>query len=280
MNAALHHKIPVLIFSLEMSKYELMERMLAGEARIDSSRIKRGFIEYTDWKNRIYPASGRLAAAPILIDDSSAPSILEIRAKARRFRGDPRYFPPPPQAPTAASAAPAARPDRRRLPAARARHGRPARRQPREREIADISRGLKALAKDLKVPIIAVSQLNREVEKREEKPRLSDLRESGSIEQDADMVAVHPPRGHGGGRHARRRRPTANAELIIGKHRNGGTGAVKMTFIKEYTRFENYADDPEPAGASSGSLRSVRAETLPYRTAIFRLTASLTCRKP
>src|SRR5205814_8423264 len=86
MHAALHHNIPVLLFSLEMSKYELMERMLAGEARIDSSRMRRGMIEYTDWKNRIYPAGGRLAQAPILIDDSAAPSILELRAKARRFR--------------------------------------------------------------------------------------------------------------------------------------------------------------------------------------------------
>src|SRR3954468_8173068 len=102
INVAVHaamRKIPVLIFSLEMSKYELMERMLAGEARIDSSRIKRGFLEYSDWKNKIHPASGRLAEAPILIDDSSAISIMEIRAKARGFRGDVKYFPP--QAPDA-----------------------------------------------------------------------------------------------------------------------------------------------------------------------------------
>src|SRR5262249_55459392 len=96
MHAALVHQMPVLLFSLEMSKYEVMERMLAGEARIDSSKIKRGFLEYADWKNKIHPASGRLAAAPILIDDSSAISIMEIRAKARRFRSAPRYFPPAP----------------------------------------------------------------------------------------------------------------------------------------------------------------------------------------
>ena len=99
VNVAVHAAmggIPVLIFSLEMSKYELMERMLAGEARIDSGRIKRGFLEYSDWKNNIHPASKRLAEAPILIDDSSAISIMEIRAKARRFRGDARYFPPQP----------------------------------------------------------------------------------------------------------------------------------------------------------------------------------------
>jgi len=248
MHAALNHKIPVLLFSLEMSKYELMERMLAGEARIDSSRIKRGFLEYADWKNKIHPASGRLAAAPILIDDSSAISIMEIRAKARRFRGDPRYFPP---SPPTADGRPSPPPlglivvDYLQL----ARGGGAGRRDDnRQQEIADISRGLKALAKDLKVPIIAISQLNREVEKREGKPRLSDLRESGSIEQDADMVLFIHREDMAGGDTPDGAAPTAIAEIIIGKHRNGGTGSVKMTFIKEYTRFENYADDPEPGG--------------------------------
>ena len=239
VNAALHHQIPVLIFSLEMSKYELMERMLAGEARIDSARMRRGMIEYTDWKNRIYPAGGRLASAPILIDDSAAPSILELRAKARRFRGDPKYFPPAPRTPDG-------RETRRHglivvdyLQLARGMGGR--RDDSREREIADISRGLKSLAKDLKVPIIAVSQLNRGLEKREEKkPQLSDLRESGAIEQDADLVLfIHReemfnPEGERG-----------KAELIVGKNRHGPTGPVPMTFIKEYTRFENYAEDGE-----------------------------------
>ncbi len=245
MHAALQHKIPVLLFSLEMSKYELMERMLAGEARIDSSRIKRGFLEYADWKNKIHPASGRLAAAPILIDDSSAISIMEIRAKARRFRADPRYFPPPPPA---TDGHPPAPPlglivvDYLQL----ARGGVNRRDDNRQQEIADISRGLKALAKDLKVPIIAISQLNREVEKREGKPRLSDLRESGSIEQDADMVLFIHREDMAAGDTPDGAAPTAIAEIIIGKHRNGGTGSVKMTFIKEYTRFENYADDPEP----------------------------------
>src|SRR6266540_686063 len=177
MHAALGHKIPVLLFSLEMSKFELMERMLAGEARIDSSKIKRGFLEYADWKNKIHPASGRLAAAPILIDDSSAISIMEIRAKSRRFRGDPRYFPPQPV--VTSGHAPPPPPglivvDYLQL----ARGGTSRRDDNRQQEIADISRGLKALAKDLKLPIIAISQLNREVEKREGKPRLSDLRES------------------------------------------------------------------------------------------------------
>ncbi|HEX3697708.1 MAG TPA: replicative DNA helicase [Polyangia bacterium] len=240
VNAAMK-KIPVLIFSLEMSKYELMERMLAGEARIDSSRIKRGFLEYSDWKNKIHPASGRLAEAPILIDDSSAISIMEIRAKARRFRGDPKYFPAgesvdgrPPQPPLGLIVVDY-------LQLARGSTGK--RDENRQQEIAEISRGLKALAKDLKIPIIAVSQLNREVEKREGKPKLSDLRESGAIEQDADLILfIHREDMQSDAPEAG---PTATAEIIIGKHRNGATGAVKLTFIKEYTKFENHADEPE-----------------------------------
>jgi replicative DNA helicase len=247
MHAALEHNIPVLLFSLEMSKYELMERMLAGEARIDSSKIRRGFLEYADWKNKIHPASGRLASAPILIDDSSAISIMEIRAKARRFRSDPRYFPPPPPA---SDGRPPPPPlglivvDYLQL----ARGASSRRDDNRQQEIADISRGLKALAKDLKVPIIAISQLNREVEKREGKPRLSDLRESGSIEQDADMVLFIHREDMVSGDTPDAAAPTAMAEIIVGKHRNGGTGAVKMTFIKEYTRFENYAADEQEPG--------------------------------
>jgi replicative DNA helicase len=250
MHAALGHKIPVLIFSLEMSKYELMERMLAGEARIDSSKIKRGFLEYADWKNKIHPASGRLAAAPILIDDSSSISIMEIRAKARRFRSDPKYFPPPPPIAEGGHAPPPPLGlivvDYLQL----ARGSSSRKDDNRQQEIADISRGLKALAKDLKIPIIAISQLNREVEKREQgKPKLSDLRESGAIEQDADLILFIHREDMQGGETPDAHMPTAIAEIIIGKHRNGGTGAVKMTFIKEYTRFENYADDPEPSGS-------------------------------
>ncbi len=231
-HAALEHNMPVLIFSLEMSKYELMERMLAGEARIDSSRMRRGFIEYADWKNRIYPAGGRLSTAPILIDDSASPTILEIRAKARRFKGDVRYFNGEQQLGLIVVDY---------LQLARGMGGK--RDDNREREIADISRGLKALAKDLKLPIIAVSQLNRGLEKREDKkPQLSDLRESGAIEQDADLVLfIHRdemfnPESADKGK----------AELVVAKNRHGPTGNVALSFIKEYTRFENYAEDEEP----------------------------------
>jgi replicative DNA helicase len=245
VNVAVHaamRKIPVLIFSLEMSKYELMERMLSAEARIDSGKIKRGFLEYSDWKNKIHPASKSLAEAPILIDDSSAISIMEIRAKARRFRGDARYFPPqapnadgrPPQPPLGLIVVDY-------LQLARGSAGK--RDENRQQEIAEISRGLKALAKDLKVPIIAVSQLNREVEKREAgRPKLSDLRESGAIEQDADMILFIHREDQGENMDAS---PTSVSEIIVGKHRNGATGSVKVTFIKAFTKFENYAEDQE-----------------------------------
>ena len=233
-HAALEHKIPVLIFSLEMSRNELIERILAGEARIDSNRMRRGMIEYSEWKNKIYPAGNRISQAPILIDDSPGVNILELRAKARRFRSDPRFFPP--------------KNGERQLGLVvidylQLAHGLGGRKDDsREREIAEISRGLKGLAKELHIPIIAVSQLNRSVEKREDKtPQLSDLRESGAIEQDADIIIfIHrdemynpDPAGRG------------KALIKIGKNRAGPTGEVDLTFIREYTKFENYAAEDE-----------------------------------
>ena len=234
-HAALHHGIPVLIFSLEMSKFELMERMLAGEARIDSSRMRRGMIEYGDWKSHIYPAADRLTKAPILIDDSAAPNILELRAKARRFRGNPKYFPASSNGRT-----PLGLMVVDYLQLARGLGGR--REESREREIAEISRGLKALAKDLRIPIIAVSQLNRGLERREDKrPQLSDLRESGAIEQDADLILfIHREEMYGTEGAERNK-----AELIIGKNRHGPTDTVLLTFQREYTKFQNYAEDEE-----------------------------------
>src|SRR5450631_303423 len=239
-HAALNHKIPVLIFSLEMSKHELIERLLAGEARIDSNRMRRGMIEYSEWKNKIYPAGNRISQAPILIDDSPGVNILEIRAKARRFRSDARFFPPQ----KAGGPVPHGLVVIDYLQLAHGLGGR--RDDSREREIAEISRGLKGLAKELHLPIIAVSQLNRSVEKREDKtPQLSDLRESGAIEQDADIILfIHrdemynaDPSGRG------------KALLKIGKNRAGPTGEVDLTFIREYTRFENYAAEDEEVPA-------------------------------
>lgn len=237
-HAALNHNVPVLVFSLEMSKHELIERLLAGEARIDSNRMRRGLIEYSEWKSKIYPAGNRISQAPILIDDSPGVNILELRAKARRFRSDPKYFPVAKEGETPLGLVV--------IDYLQLAHGLGGRKEEsREREIAEISRGLKALAKELHIPIIAVSQLNRSVEKREDKtPQLSDLRESGAIEQDADIILfIHreemynaDPSGRG------------KALLKIGKNRAGPTGEVDMTFIREYTKFENYAaeDDEVP----------------------------------
>jgi replicative DNA helicase len=245
MHAAMREPpIPVLLFSLEMSKTELVERMLAGEARIDSSKLRRGFLDYQDWKNRLLPASRKLAAAPILIDDSSALSIMEIRAKARRFRADPTYFPPPGLDEHGRVATQAGLIVVDYLQLARGGGGR--KEDNRQQEIAEISRGLKALAKDLKLPIIAVSQLNREVEKREGgKPKLSDLRESGAIEQDADLIMfIHREDMAQGDLSG----GATSAELIVAKHRNGATGSVGLTFIKEYTRFESRAHESDGGG--------------------------------
>jgi replicative DNA helicase len=235
-HAAIERKIPVFIFSLEMSKSELIERLLAGEARIDSNRMRRGKIEYSEWKHSIYPAAERIRQAPILIDDSPAVNILELRAKARRFRSDPRFFP--------ASKAETTPPhglvviDYLQLA-----HGLGGRRDDsREREIAEISRGLKALAKELHLPIIAVSQLNRSVEKRDDKtPQLSDLRESGAIEQDADIILFI----HRDEMYKTEGAERGKALLKIGKNRAGPVAEIPLTFIKEFTKFENYAEDEE-----------------------------------
>jgi len=234
-HAAITHKMPVFVFSLEMSKHELIERLLSGEAKIDSNRMRRGLIEYSEWKNKIYPAGDRIRQAPILIDDSPAVNILELRAKARRFRSDPHFFPPLSEGPP-----PLGLIVIDYLQLCQGLGGR--KDDSREREIAEISRGLKALSKELNLPIIAVSQLNRSVEKREDKtPQLSDLRESGAIEQDADIILfIHRDEMYNsdaGGR--------GKALLKIGKNRAGPTGEVDMTFIKEYTRFENYAAEDE-----------------------------------
>ncbi|MBN2575707.1 MAG: replicative DNA helicase [Deltaproteobacteria bacterium] len=236
-HAAMNHQIPVLVFSLEMSKVDLIERLIAGEAKIDSHRMRRGLIEYSEWKTKIYPAGDRIRQAPLLIDDSPAMNILELRAKARRFRSDPRFFPPHKDGPP-----PLGLVVIDYLQLAQGLGGR--KDESREREIAEISRGLKALAKELHLPIIAVSQLNRAVEKRDDKtPQLSDLRESGAIEQDADVILfihreeMYKSDGNGKGK----------ALLKIGKNRTGPIGEVDLTFIKEYTKFENYAADDDEA---------------------------------
>jgi replicative DNA helicase len=225
-NAAVDFKIPVAIFSLEMASIQLVNRMISAEAELESEKIKRGNLAEHEWAQLVHKTS-RLSSAPIFIDDTPALSILELRAKCRRLKAEHGiqiividY-----------------------LQLMRGEQG-----GNREQEIASISRSLKGIAKELNVPVLALSQLSRSVETRggDKKPQLSDLRESGSIEQDADIVMFLyrpeyykitvdedglPTQGVG--------------EVILAKHRNGSTGNVKLKFIGKYTKF---ADLDSPSG--------------------------------
>lgn len=228
-NAALNFGVPVLVFSLEMSKESLIERVLCSEARVDSQRLRGGFLETRDWIN-VTKAASRISEASMWIDDSGSPTLMEIRAKCRRWRGDSSIFK------NGLSQHALVVVDYLQLIQGRAA-GRDA---SREREISEISRGLKALAKELALPVVALSQLNRSVEARADKrPMASDLRESGAIEQDADLICFiyrdevynkdSPEKGI--------------SEIIIGKQRNGPTGTVRLTFLNQFTRFENLAEE-------------------------------------
>jgi replicative DNA helicase len=220
-NVAVDANIPVAVFSLEMSKEQLSLRMLCAEARLDSSRLRGGFFSMDDWR-RLTDAAGILSESPIYIDDSPSLSAMEIRAKARRLKMDKNIG--------------LVIIDYLQLMQARGSAER------RDLEISEMSRSLKALAKELKIPILAISQLNRMLEQRNDKrPRLSDLRESGALEQDADVVAFiyrddvynqdenNPHKG--------------TAEILLAKQRNGPTGKVTLTFLDAYTRFEMLAPE-------------------------------------
>ncbi|MCC6747632.1 MAG: replicative DNA helicase [Deltaproteobacteria bacterium] len=219
-NSATLHNVPVLVFSLEMSKESLIERILCSEARVDSQKLRRGFLDQNDWMN-LTRAASRIAEAPIWIDDAAAPSVLEIRAKSRRFRADRSIFSEPDQMGLIIV-------DYLQLVRG------PRQVDSREREVAEVSRGLKALAKEVALPVIALSQLRRAAEDRKgSPPQLSDLRESGAIEQDADVIAfIH---------RSEEMRDQGLAELIIGKQRNGPVGGVPLVFLDKYTRFESRA---------------------------------------
>jgi len=223
-NAALLSKVPVAVFSLEMSKEQLAVRMLCSLSRIDSNRIRTGHLQEQDWP-RLVRATGMLRDAPIYIDDTPAISVLEMRAKTRRMKMEHNVG--------------LVVVDYLQLMRGRARS------DSREQEISDISRSLKAMAKELDLPVVALSQLNRSLESRTDKrPQLSDLRESGAIEQDADVICFiyrdevynkspdNPNRGI--------------AEIIIGKQRNGPVGTVKLTFLNHITTFENLAHHDVP----------------------------------
>ncbi len=228
-NVAIHQKKTVGVFSLEMSKEQLVFRMLCSEARVDAHKIRTGHIGKPgndNWKALIH-AAGRLNDAPIFIDDSASISIFEMRAKARRLKAEHTLG--------------LIVVDYLQLMQG---HGGAAN---REREIADISRSLKGLAKELQVPVIALSQLSRAVEGREKKrPVLADLRESGAIEQDADVVffiyrqEVYDPCKCPGDCLCGRR---GVAEIIIGKQRNGPIGSAKLAFSHSHTRFDDLAHD-------------------------------------
>jgi replicative DNA helicase len=216
-NAAIDEKAVVGFFSLEMSKEQLVMRMMASEAKVDASRFRRGILSRDEWE-RLARAIGTLSEAKLFIDDTPGISVLEMRAKARRLAAE-----------------------QRRLDLIVVDYlqlmGSGGRSESRQQEVSQISRELKALAKEMNVPVIALSQLSRAPEARNPpKPMMSDLRESGSIEQDADVVAFiyredyYKPSDENAGM----------AELILSKQRNGPTGTIKLAFLKEFTRFENY----------------------------------------
>ena len=219
LNAALIDKIGVAIFSLEMSSLQLGIRLLGCDAMIDAWKLRNGALQDDEYL-RLTDSANRLSELPIYIDDSSALSSLEIKAKARRLKKKDNislviidYL----QLMQSKKAA-----------------------ESRQLEISDISRSLKALAKDLDIPVLAVSQLNRKVEDRPNKrPMLADLRESGAIEQDADLILfIYREELYN-----RTEENRGKAELIVAKHRNGPTGLVNLTFREKYTKFQNYYKD-------------------------------------
>lgn len=209
-------KKPVIVFSLEMSAQQVAQNMLCSHARIDAHKLRRGFLEDKQWSALSY-GMGSLSEAPIFIDDTPGLTVLEVRAKARRLKAQYNI-----QMVVV---------DYLQLMEA------PRGIENRQQEISIISRGLKSLARELSIPVIAVSQLNRSVEAREfHRPRMSDLRESGSIEQDADVIILlHRDKYYDP------EKDDDTAELIIAKQRNGPTGVVKLTFLSHFMRFESLA---------------------------------------
>jgi len=209
------------IFSLEMSKEQLFLRMLTAEARIDAQRMRRGYLGERDW-GRLSQAIGTLSEAKIFIDDSPSIGVLEMRAKSRRLAAEHQL-------------------DLIIIDYIQLMQGR-GRFENRTLELGSISRSLKALAKELRVPVVVLSQLSRAPESRaDHRPQLSDLRESGALEQDADVVMFIYREDMYGDKSQPAAEGDGVAELIIGKQRNGPIGVVKLAFIREFTRFENLA---------------------------------------
>jgi len=216
-NTAVMDKTGVGIFSLEMANHQLAMRLLCAEGRVDSHLVRTGKLPKSQWKN-LSIAVGQLAEAPIYLDDTAAMSVLEVRAKARRLKAEHDvgllivdYI----QLMTGPKGA-----------------------ESRQQEISQISRSLKALAKEIEVPVIGLSQLSRAVESRSDRrPQLSDLRESGAIEQDADVVIfLYRPWVY-----SQEEDDRGKATIIVAKQRNGPTGTIEATFIDRFARFENIA---------------------------------------
>ena len=233
-HVVLEDKLPVAVFSLEMSAEALVLRMMCSIARVNLRSIREGFMSESDFP-KLTSAAGRLANAPLFIDDSAGLSILQLRARARRLHqmhGVKLFVV-----------------DYLQLLHSTARRSQ----ENRQQEIADISSGLKALAKELKAPVLVLSQLNRELERdKSRKPRLSDLRESGAIEQDADLVGLLYKPSAGDDEDGNTEEADGlPVNLLIAKQRNGPTGDVNLTFLKSYTRFESAAkvsDEDVPTG--------------------------------
>ena len=220
-NASIEHGKAVALFSLEMSEAELAQRFVASQARIKGEELRKGRVAENRWP-KILAASQRLAAAPLWIDDSSDIGMLEIRAKARRLHS---------QAPEGLGLIIV---DYLQLLRTDTRF------DSRVTAVGELSRGLKILARELNVPVIALSQLSRAVESRSPKiPQLSDLRESGNVEQDADLVVFIYREEY----YEQDSERIGEADLIISKHRNGAVGTVTLTFQKEYPKFMNYAGE-------------------------------------
>jgi replicative DNA helicase len=216
-NAAIHVQAVVGIFSLEMSKESLVMRMLASEGHVDAHRFRSGFLSRDEWA-RLAGALGTLAETRIFIDDTPGITVLEMRAKARRLAAEQKRL------------------DLIIVDYLQLMSGSSRRAESRQQEVSQISRELKALAKELNVPLIALSQLSRAPENRtDHRPQLADLRESGAIEQDADVVAFI----YREEQYNRTEENAGIAEIIIAKQRNGPTGVAKLAFLKEFTRFEN-----------------------------------------
>jgi replicative DNA helicase len=239
-HAAITAKVPVAFFSLEMSKESLVQRMLAAEALIDAQALRKGGRALDESMPRLAQAAGILSHAPIYIDDTPGITLLDMRAKARRLKAEHDlgliivdYL----QLMTG-----------------------PAGVENRQQEVSQISRGLKALAKELSVPVVALSQLSRAPEQRtgddKGRPQLSDLRESGAIEQDADVIMfifrqeVYAERDENG----RLKDPSieGRAEIIIGKQRNGPIGSARLFYHKQYTRFDNFSPRQPPPEYGGG----------------------------